>query len=189
MIYSDIIKLSNFTATLASDNYQKFFISKAILNKNIMTTNTIAPKYIKSMGRKMRDPLKLRINWRYRSILIVDEVTENFEITRDALQSTKAKILHARSGLEAMSMCFNNKRIDLVIMEINLPGISGCTAAREIKLIRPEVVVIGQSALIPNFTRQQALEAGCDEFFIKPVNSIELIALIRNCLVKNDKRV
>jgi CheY-like chemotaxis protein len=154
-----------------------------------MTTNAIAPKYIKSMGRKMRDPLKLRINWRYRSILIVDDVPANFEITRDALQSTKAKILHARNGMEAMSMCFTNKRIDLVIMEINLPGISGCTAAREIKFIRPDVLVIAQSALIPSITRSQVLEAGCDDFFIKPINSIELIALIRNCLVKNDKRV
>jgi CheY-like chemotaxis protein len=141
------------------------------------------------MAKKNRDPLNLKVNWRYRNILIVDDVTENYELTRKALETTKAKILHAQSGLEAIRMCIENKRVDLVLMEANLPGISGSEAASRIKELRPDVVVIGQSALISSATHEQQQEPGFDDFFVKPVPPNEMIAFIRACLVKSEKRV
>lgn len=141
------------------------------------------------MAKKNRDPLNPKVNWRYRNILIVDDVAQNFELMRKALETTNAKILHAHNGLEAIRMCIENKRVDLALMEANLPGISGSEAACRIKELRPDVVVIGQSALISSSTHEQAHEQGFDDFFVKPLPANELIALIRACLKKNDKRV
>lgn len=154
-----------------------------------MTTTVTTPNYFKSMGRKKRDPLHQRINWRFRSILIVDDVTANYQIVHDALATTKAKLLHARSGIEALSMCFEDKRIDLVLIEVNLPGKNAFDFVRDLKFIRPEVTVIGQSAFIGSHLRQDYIDAGFDDFFIKPIQPKELVAIIRSCLVNNDKRV
>ncbi len=141
------------------------------------------------MGKKLRDPLKIKVNWRHRTILIVDDVIANFEILKEALEPTYAKIEHARSGLEGIRKCLENKRIDLVLMDINLPGINGCQATRELKVIKPEIVVIGHSAFVTSATNKDCFEAGLDDFFIKPIKSNELIALIRSTLIKCDKRV
>jgi CheY-like chemotaxis protein len=141
------------------------------------------------MGKKLRDPLKIRVNWRHRSILIVDDVTANFEILKAALEPTHAKIEHARTGLEGIRICLENKRIDLVLMDINLPGINGYHATRELKVLKPEIAVIGHSAFISSATNKDLLESGMDDFFIKPINPAELIALIRSTLIKFDKRI
>lgn len=141
------------------------------------------------MGIKLKDPLKIRVNWRHRTILIVDDVQANFEILKAALEATKAKIEHARTGLEGIRKCIENKRIDLVLMDINLPGINGLQATRELKVIKEDIVIIGQSAFVASNERKECLESGMDEFFIKPINSKELIALIRAVLVKKNKRV
>jgi len=141
------------------------------------------------MGKKLRDPLKIKVNWRHRTILIVDDVTANFEILKSALQPTHAKIEHARTGFEGIRKCLESKRIDLVLMDINLPGINGCQAARELKVLKPEITVIGHSAFITASINNDCFEAGLDDFFIKPIHPAELIALIRSTLIKCDKRV
>jgi CheY-like chemotaxis protein len=141
------------------------------------------------MGKKLRDPLKIKVNWRHRSILIVDDVTANFEILKTALEPTYAKIEHARNGLEGIRKCLDNKRIDLVLMDINLPGINGCQAAHELKLLKPEIAVIGHSAFITSATNKDCDGVGLDDFFIKPIHPAELIALIRTTLIRLDKRV
>lgn len=141
------------------------------------------------MGRKLKDPLNIRVNWRYRTILIIDQIQANFEILRDALAPTHAKIEHAKLGFEGLRKCIESKRIDLVLMDINLPDISGYDAVRNLKTIKEEVVIIGMSVFLTTGSRKECLEYGMDEFFIKPINPNELIALIRATLAKRGKRV
>lgn len=141
------------------------------------------------MGKKSKDPLNLRVNWKYRTILIVDDVVPNYEIIKAALEPTAAKTDHAKTGLEGIRKALENKKIDVVLMDINLPGISGVEAARELRLLKPDVVIIGQSAFIVSATREQCFEAGMDDFFIKPISSAELIAIIRRALIHRNKRI
>ncbi|MBE0637984.1 MAG: response regulator [Bacteroidales bacterium] len=141
------------------------------------------------MGKKPKDPLEIKVNWRYRTILIVDNVQDNFEILKAALAPTHAKIEYARSGLEGMRKCIESKRIDVVLLDVDLPDIKALDAARNLKLIREDVVIIGQSVFLATASRSECLASGMDEFFIKPINPNELIALIRAALIKRDKRV
>ncbi|NCC73027.1 MAG: response regulator [Sphingobacteriia bacterium] len=141
------------------------------------------------MGRKPKDSPQPRVHWSHRTILIVDDVPANFEILKNALASTGAKIAHAQSGMEGIRKCLENRKIDLVIMDINLPGLNGLEATRELKTLKENIVIIGQSAFISACTRNDCLEAGMDEFFIKPINPPELIGLIRATLIKRGKRV
>ncbi len=133
------------------------------------------------------DPLSLEVDWSYRTILIVEDVLPNFKYLKSALARTKARFEHAATGRDAIARCTANKNIDLVLMDIHLPDISGLVATREIKKIRSDVVVIAQTAFVFSGEREKCFEAGCDEYIAKPIKSSELIVKIRNCLIKNGK--
>lgn len=133
------------------------------------------------------DPLNLKVNWSYRTILIVEDVQPNFKYLKKALENTNAKILHAQTGNEAIAMCYENKDIDLVLMDLHLPGISGYEASREIKKIRSDITVIAQTAFVFSGEKQKCMDCGCDDYIAKPVRSDELIFKIRACLINSGK--
>lgn len=133
------------------------------------------------------DPLKLEVDWSYRTILIVEDVYQNYKFLKAALEKTKAKIRHASDGQEAVSMCTEDKNIDLVLMDLHLPRMSGLAATKEIKKNRKDITVIAQTAFVLSGERDICLQAGCDEYIPKPIRSNELIVKIRNCLIKQGK--
>lgn len=137
--------------------------------------------------REVFDPTKLSVNWDYRTILIVEDVEANFRYLKRALEKTRAQIRHAKSGNEAIAECAENQDIDLVLMDLHLPGISGYEATREIKKLRKDITVIAQTAFVFSGEKQKCLDVGCDEYIAKPVRSEELIFKIRTCLINSGK--
>lgn len=137
--------------------------------------------------KEVFDPAKINVNWDYRTILIVEDVEPNFRYLQKALEPTKALILHAITGNEAIDMCAANSQIDLVLMDLHLPGISGYAAAREIKKFRTDITVIAQTAFVFSGEKQKCLDAGCDDYIAKPIRSEELIYKIRTCLINSGK--
>lgn len=137
--------------------------------------------------REVFDPSKLEVNWDYRTILIVEDVQPNFRHLEKALERTKAKILHATTGHKAIEMCAQNSAIDLVLMDLHLPGISGYEATREIKKIREDITVIAQTAFVFSGEKQKSFDMGCDDYIAKPIRREELIFKIRNCLIDSGK--
>jgi hypothetical protein len=133
------------------------------------------------------DQLHSDVNWKNRTILIVDDVEPNYLLLKLALEKTHANIEHAVNGAEAIKKCLDNKNIDLVLMDLHMPGTSGLVATREIKKLRPDVTVIAHTAFVFSGERQKSLEAGCDDYIAKPIRSNELIFKIRNCLIKAGK--
>jgi len=134
------------------------------------------------------DLMNPEVNWNYRTILVVDDVEPNRKYLTEALELTHAKIEQAKNGTEAIQKCLNNKEIDLVLMDLHLPGISGLAATREIKKQRDDVTIIAQTAFVLSGERQKTIEAGCDEYIAKPIRTNELIIKIRNCLINAGKK-
>ena len=134
------------------------------------------------------DLLNPEVNWDYRTILIVDDVEPNLRFLAEALAGTHANIERAKNGTEAIQKCLNNKEIDLVLMDLHLPGISGLAATREIKKQREDVTIIAQTAFVFSGERQKTIDAGCDEYIAKPIRKNELIIKIRNCLINAGKK-
>ena len=90
----------------------------------------------------------------------------------------------AANGREAIDKCKSGK-VDIVIMDINMPVIDGIEATREIKRHRPELKVIMLSMLSDIDTVNKSLEAGADAFVIKDSSSDELHEAIR--MVRKNK--
>lgn len=137
--------------------------------------------------REVFDPLNQKVNWEYRTILIVEDVEPNFRHLQKSLEPTSANILHAQTGNEAIEICAANNDIDLVLMDLHLPGISGYVATQEIKKIRKDITVIAQTAFVFSGEKQKCLDVGCDDYIAKPIRSEELIYKIRTCLINSGK--
>jgi len=134
--------------------------------------------------KQIYDPLNNNVNWENKTILIVEDVEPNYYLLKNSLKKTKAKIVRAGTGDEAISLCKNNPDIDIVLMDIHLPDISGHEATRKIKALRNEITVIAQTAFVYSGERQKSIDAGCDDYVAKPIKSSELIYKIKNCLEK-----
>jgi two-component system, cell cycle response regulator DivK len=107
-------------------------------------------------------------NWENKVILVVEDVDTNKIFFDAALRKTKAKIIWAKDGQEAVSM-FKENHVDLVLMDLQLPIMDGYTATRHIKSINPEIPVIAQTAHVMSGEREKCLEAGCDDYLAKPI--------------------
>lgn len=90
------------------------------------------------------------------------------------------EILHVTDGIEAVEICKKNDDIDLIIMDINIPGINGYEATRMIRKFNRDVIIIAQTAYALNGDNEKAIEAGCNSYISKPVSHITLKRLINS---------
>jgi len=118
-----------------------------------------------------------------KTILIAENIEENFHFIRGALQSTRALFLWAKGGIEAVKTCSENPDIDLVLMDILMPDLDGLSATRLIKKMNNKIPVIAQTAFNNHLEKEKTLAAGCDEYLVKPINFKELYQILTTYLL------
>jgi len=124
------------------------------------------------------------IDWKNKTILIVDDEEYNYFYLTEILKSTHASLLHANNGKVAIEICQNNPSINIVLMDIKMPIIDGYTATKEIKKFRPDLPIIAQTAYGMSDDRDKALNAGCDDYISKPLLKEKLIIIINKYINK-----
>jgi CheY-like chemotaxis protein len=115
------------------------------------------------------------------TILIVEDDEFSREVLRQILLSEKASILTADDGEKAIEV-FENNAIDLVLLDLRLPGLSGFEVIKKMKEKKPQIPVIGQSAFAYNNEKEKCINAGFNEFMTKPVDIYRLIECIKKLL-------
>lgn len=117
-------------------------------------------------------------------ILIAEDEEVVMEYLKIILRESSKEILHTKSGKEVIKLCRSNPDLDLVLMDIKMPGMDGYEATREIRKFNKNVVIIAQTAYALSGDREKALAAGCDDYVSKPVNQNKLLKVIGKCLNK-----
>ncbi|MGF7141535.1 response regulator [Roseimarinus sediminis] len=106
-----------------------------------------------------------------------DETSRNYISL--ILKDYCAELLETGTGIETVELCRNHKDIDLILMDIQMPGINGYEATRQIREFNKEVVIIAQTAFALSGDREKAIEAGCNDYISKPINKTKLQTLIQ----------
>lgn len=114
------------------------------------------------------------------TILAVDDEPQIRRVLRTTLSAQGYTILEAKSGEEALE-AVRRERVDLVLLDMNLPGISGLETCREIRT-SSDVPIIMLTVRNAEHEKVQALDAGADDYVVKPFGSEELLARIRAAL-------
>ncbi|HKL37589.1 MAG TPA: ATP-binding protein [Bacteroidales bacterium] len=83
-----------------------------------------------------------------KKVLIVEDHMDNYKLLEEFLIHANVSILHAISGEKGLELCRAHNDIDLVLMDLKLPGIDGVQTTRKLKEICPDIPVIAQTAYI-----------------------------------------
>ena len=118
-------------------------------------------------------------DWSSKKILIVEDDAMSVIYLREALKSTGVQLMHASDGKSALSLVESGIDIDLVLMDIKLPGMSGYEATRRIKAIR-DIPIIAQTAYAMADDYEKIMQAGCDDYVSKPINRRKLLKKIND---------
>ncbi len=124
-----------------------------------------------------RQRIKKNYDWAGKVFLIAEDDKFSYKFLESFLKQTKAEVLHAIDGKEAISICMK-KNIDLVLMDIQMPEMNGLQATEEIKKFKRQLPIIAQTANAITEEKEKCFEAGCDDFITKPVNISELYSKI-----------
>ncbi len=127
-----------------------------------------------------------KMNWEGRTILVVEDEQVNQQLLQEFLQETKANVVHAKDGREALDKCKLLKEIDLVLMDIKMPVMDGIESTQLIKKERPQIPVIAQTAYSMPEDKSQIEQAGCDAVFVKPLRKNMLFEAIDQLLNKKE---
>jgi two-component system cell cycle response regulator DivK len=119
--------------------------------------------------------------WDGKTVLIVEDNETSNIYFEAALRKTKARLLWAKNGLDAVELVKNNK-VNLVLMDINMPKMDGIEATQIIKSLFPQIIVVVQTAFILSGEEKLCQEAGCDEFITKPIRLKYLLDTINRYL-------
>lgn len=113
-------------------------------------------------------------------ILLVDDDRETCDLLRQFLESTGFRTSMARGG-EGMRRILRESRVDLVVLDVMMPGDDGLTLCREVRMTS-YVPIIMLTALADDVDRIVGIDAGADDYMIKPFSPRELLARIRAVL-------
>lgn len=119
-----------------------------------------------------------------KTILIAEDEEASYLFLSEEIAATGAKLIWTKSGVQAVKLCKNNPRIDLVLMDIKLLDSDGYTATQKIKTVRKDLPVIAQTSFVLVGQKELLFQAGCDNYLKKPVNTSELYTMLKRYLNK-----
>lgn len=114
------------------------------------------------------------------TVLIVDDEPQIRRVLRTTLTSHGYSVIEARSGEEALDLV-RSEHVDLILLDVNMPGRSGLETCREIRG-SGDVPIIMLTVRNSERDKVQALDAGADDYVVKPFGAEELTARIRAAL-------
>jgi two-component system, OmpR family, KDP operon response regulator KdpE len=116
-------------------------------------------------------------------ILVVDDEPQIRRVMRAALTTNGYEVSDARSGEEAVEK-LGDEKFDLILLDVNLPGMSGLEACRAMRheTLGIEVPIIMLTVRNAEKDIVEALDAGADDYVVKPFGTPELLARIRAAL-------
>jgi len=114
------------------------------------------------------------------TVLIVEDNDKNMKLARDVLQVKGYQTLEAVTGEQGVELA-KEKTPDLVLMDIQLPGISGIEAFKQLRADprTARIPVVALTASVTPTDRSQITAAGFDAFVSKPINLKEFLDTVK----------
>lgn len=110
-------------------------------------------------------------------ILIVEDDDASGMFLQISLKKLYSEVSLADNGPEAIRICREQKP-DLILLDLKMPLMNGFEVAKQIREFDSDVIIIAQSAFAFYSDRELAMDAGCNDFLVKPILIHDLLAMI-----------
>lgn len=120
-------------------------------------------------------------------VLIVEDNEKNLKLVRDILQVKGYETVEAMTGEDGVRLAAE-RRPDLVLMDIQLPGMNGIDALRALRAdpATGKIPVIAVTASVMQQDRKLIMDAGFDAYVGKPINLREFLDAVRHALERRN---
>jgi CheY-like chemotaxis protein/signal transduction histidine kinase/HAMP domain-containing protein len=131
-----------------------------------------------------RDPVLAR-----KKVLIVDDDVRNIFALTSALESHNMAVTHAENGQDAIDLLRRSDGVDVVLMDIMMPGMDGYETMRAIRKINrfQGLPIIALTAKAMKADRDRCIEAGASDYISKPLDVDQLLSLLRVWLYRQEE--
>ncbi len=117
-----------------------------------------------------------------KTILIVEDTETSNRFYNAALSRTKANLLWALDGEQALKQVKENDDIDVILLDLNLPGISGFDVLKKIRKSNETISIIVQTAYVLSGEESACYELGANDFITKPIMLDQLLNSLKKHL-------
>jgi PAS domain S-box-containing protein len=128
------------------------------------------------------------IEWDSKNILVVEDLPNNYLYIEAILRKTRANLIHATNGIDAVNVIKSGQKIDLILMDIRMPGMDGYEATRNIKFFKPNIPVIAVTAYSVHEEEEKIRKAGINGYVSKPIHSDDLISTMNEVMRNSPRR-
>ena len=115
-------------------------------------------------------------------ILVVEDDIDNLEYFKRLLLIKGADVIYTKTGEEAIDIVKKDDSICLVLMDILLPGMDGLETTKQLKKLNPRLPIIAQTAYAMQNDKEKCINAGCDDYVSKPIDTNLLILKMKHLL-------
>ncbi|WP_368147669.1 PAS domain-containing hybrid sensor histidine kinase/response regulator, partial [Bacteroides cellulosilyticus] len=112
-----------------------------------------------------------------KTILVAEDIQSNYQLV-SALLRKRFNLVHAANGQEAIEI-LHKRHIDLLLMDMKMPVMDGLTATAEIRKFNAELPIIALTAHVFENDRLTAMDAGCNEYLVKPIDRAKLMVVLK----------
>ncbi len=121
-------------------------------------------------------------NFSGKTILIAEDEEANFLYISELIDETGAAIIHATDGRKAIEAVQANPNINIILMDIKMPEITGIEATKILRQRNVDIPIVALTAYAMTGDKEICLAAGCNAYLSKPVRRIELLNTIAEYL-------
>ncbi|MDH3381363.1 MAG: ATP-binding protein [Flavobacteriaceae bacterium] len=116
------------------------------------------------------------------TLLIAEDEPSNYLYLEVLLEPYPFNLIHVGNGKDAVEKFNTDKSIDLILMDFNMPIMSGLAATKEIRKTNKTIPIIALTAYAMPEDKDKALAAGCTDYLSKPISKEMLIEIIQKAL-------
>ncbi len=130
------------------------------------------------MLTKIQETNNLNTDYSSKSILVVDDIQINYLLVKALLKQTGVKVIWADDGFKAIEIVDSKRKIDLVLMDYNMPGMDGNATTKIIKRKKKDLPVVLHSTFANGLRLDNSIEV-YNDILVKPVTSLMLLSIMK----------
>lgn len=175
-----LVELMGGNITLISEHGQG---SEFRISLNLVTTQK-PPKYILPVVETHEVQ---RYDWAGKTILVTEDIQTNYIFLERVISRLNARVLQAQNGAQALDLVKSGEKIDLILMDLQMPEMNGIEAFNLIRHYNPSIRIILQTAYATKDEKETYRDMGFDGFLTKPIQIEPLVAMINKVLTNSNQ--